>query len=165
VALAQGRRLPALTFTTDYVDKSGTDFEFRENWTMALRLTLPLFEGGSISAEVGKARAEQIKAKEDERALRLDITREIRDARLNIENARARIDVASTAIASARENLRIEDLRYRAGAGTTTDVIDAQAALLRAETDYYQALYDKAIARAALRKAMGEDPSAQGDER
>lgn len=165
VALAQGRRLPALTFTTDYVDKSGTDFEFRENWTMALRLTLPLFEGGSISAEVGKARAEQLKAKEDERALRLDITREVRDALLNIENARARIDVASTAISSARENLRIEELRYQAGAGTTTDVIDAQTALLRAETDYYQALYDKAIARAALRKATGEEAFAQGDER
>jgi outer membrane protein len=165
VALAQGRRLPSLTFTTDYVDKSGTDFEFRENWTMALRLTLPLFEGGSISADVGKARAEQIKAKEDERALRLDITREIRDALLNIENAGARIDVAATAITSARENLRIEELRYRAGSGTTTDVIDAQTALLRAETDYYQALYDKGIAWAALRKAIGKEPLAQGDER
>ena len=36
-------------------------------------------------------------------------------------------------------------------------MIDAQTALLRAETDYYQALYDKAIARALLRKAAGEE--------
>jgi outer membrane protein TolC len=37
-------------------------------------------------------------------------------------------------------------------------VIDAQTALLRAESDYYQALYDREIALASLRKAMGEYP-------
>jgi len=35
-------------------------------------------------------------------------------------------------------------------------VIDAQNVLLRAETDYYQALYDKFIALASLRRAIGE---------
>lgn len=157
VKVAAGRRYPSLNLTGDYSEKSGPEYEWQENWFFGLRLSLPLFEGGALSADVGRARAEALKAREEERALRLDISREVRDAYLSIENAAKRIEVAEKAIASAKESARIEQIRYKAGAGTSTDVIDAQTALLRAETDYYQALYDKAIARALLRKAAGEE--------
>ncbi len=165
VRLAQGKRLPSLNVTTDYTERSGTDIEFKENWSLGLRLTMPIFEGGAISADVNKAKSELVKAGEDERFLRLQIAREVRDAHLNIENAAQRIEVAGTAIESAKENLRIEQLRYKTGAGTSTDVIDAQMVLLRAEMDYYQALYDKAIAVAYLRKAVGKDITATGVEK
>jgi outer membrane protein len=157
VDIARGRRLPSLNLTSDYSERSGTDLEFEENWTAGLRLTVPLFDGGSISSDVGKAKAGVLQAKEEERALRLEITRSVRDAYLGIENAAERIAATEKAVASAKESLRIEQLRYKTGAGTSTDVIDAQEALLRAEMDYYQALYDKAIAHAALRKATGEE--------
>ena len=77
------------------------------------------------------------------------------------ESALQRIAVSETAVESAKESLRIEQLRYKTGAGTSTDVIDAQAALLRAETEYYQALYDKDIALASLRRATGTDAYAE----
>lgn len=48
-------------------------------------------------------------------------------------------------------------LRYGTGAGTSTDVIDAEAALLNAETAYHQAVFDNKLAVAALKKAVGED--------
>ncbi len=51
----------------------------------------------------------------------------------------------------------MEKLKYNTGAGTSTDVIDAQTVLLRAETDHYQALFDREIAFAYLKKAIGED--------
>ena len=65
------------------------------------------------------------------------------------------MSVAQAAIESARETLRVEHLRYVTGAGTTTDVIDAETALLRAETDSCQAAYDREIGLASLRKGMG----------
>lgn len=157
VNIARGKRLPALNLAGEFTERSGTDLEFKENWTLGLRLTIPLFEGGSISADVNKAKRDVMKAKEEERALRLEITRSVRDAHLGIENASKRINATEKAVVSAGENLRIEQLRYKTGAGTSTDVIDAQEVLLRAETDYYQARYDKSIALAALRKALGED--------
>ncbi|MBP1750572.1 MAG: type secretion outer membrane protein, partial [Deltaproteobacteria bacterium] len=67
-----------------------------------------------------------------------------------------RIVVSEKAIASAKEQARIEDLRYRAGDNTSTDVINAQAALVRSRSDHSQALFDRHIAIASLRKAMGE---------
>lgn len=162
IRLVQGKRLPHVYLSGEYSERSGESIALKENWNLALRLSLPIFDGGSIKAEVNRARKETEKVKEEERTLRLEILREIRDAYLNIENAGKRIDVSEKAIETAKENLRIELLKYETGAGTTTDVIDAQTALLRVETDFYQANFDKHIAVASLRRATGEDIYKEG---
>jgi outer membrane protein len=76
---------------------------------------------------------------------------------LSIINAQERIEVTRRTIESAKENLRVELLKYETGAGTNTDVIDARTVLLRTETDYYQALFDEESAFAYYKKAVGED--------
>ncbi|MBI5055670.1 MAG: TolC family protein [Nitrospirae bacterium] len=157
IKLTEGKRYPSVNLTGEYTDRSGDDFEFRENWNLAIRLSVPIFDGGIISAEVNKDKKEAEKVREEERSSRQEIMREINDSYLNMENAVKRIDVGVVAIESAKENLRIERLKYETGSGTNTDVLDAQTLLLRAEADYYQAVYDKNIAAASLRKAVGED--------
>jgi outer membrane protein len=53
--------------------------------------------------------------------------------------------------------VRIERLKYQTGAGTNTDYLDAQTDLLRTEADYYRSFFDEEIARAFLRKAIGDE--------
>lgn len=157
VKVAEGKRLPDIFATGEYVAKAGDYTAFKENWNYGVRFTMPLFDGGLIRAEINKEKVAVEKTKEEERAIRLLVNREVRDAHLNITNARERIEVTQMAIESSRENMRIELLKYDTGSGTSTDVIDAQTALLRAETDYYQALFDRETALAYLKKAIGED--------
>ncbi|MFO0753777.1 MAG: TolC family protein [Thermodesulfovibrionales bacterium] len=157
VKFAEGRRLPHVYAVGEFSERSGEGFSFKENWNFGVRLSLSLFDGGLIKEEAGREGVEREKLKEEERALRLAIIREVTDARLAVVDARERVEVAQRAIDSARETFRIESLKYEAGKGTGTDVIDAQAALLRAESDYYQAFYDMRTAGASLRKAVGED--------
>ncbi len=155
VASARGKRLPDIYASGDYGGRSGDRFAFRENWTLGIRLMLPVFDFGRISSEVERERYYLMNAKEEERALRLAIAREIKDAQTAIANAEERITVSGKAIASAYEQARIEGLRYRAQDNTSTDVINAQAALVRSRSDHSQALYDRHIAVASLMKAMG----------
>ncbi|OPY76689.1 MAG: Outer membrane protein TolC precursor [Syntrophorhabdus sp. PtaU1.Bin058] len=157
IKVAQGKRFPDIYATGEYTGRAGDRLAFKENWNVGVRLIVPVFDGGLIRSEIDKERNELEKVREEERMLRLTIIREIRDAHLNIANAKERIEVTEKAIASAQENLRVELLKYDTGAGTSTDVIDARTALLRAETEYYQAIYDKEAAFAYLRKAVGED--------
>lgn len=157
IRLVEGRRLPSISLSGEYSDRSGESIALKENWNLALRLSLPIFDGGIIKAEGNRAKKEKEKVREEERTLRLEILREIKEACLNIENAEKRVHVSEKAIETARENLRIEVLKYETGTGTSTDVIDAQTLLLRAETDFYQANFDKNIAIASLRSAIGED--------
>jgi outer membrane protein len=157
VKIAEGKRFPDIFAGGEYVAKAGSETAFKENWNYGVRFTMPLFDGGLIRAEINKEKVATEKVKEEERALKLLINREVRDAHLHIANAHERIEVTQKAIESSRENMRIELIKYDTGAGTSTDIIDAQTALLRAETDYYQALFDRETAIAYLKKAIGED--------
>ena len=157
VKIAEGKRLPEIFAAGEYVTKAGQQTSFKENWNYGVRFSVPLFDGGLIRSEINKEKAGLEKVKEEERSLRLLINREVRDAHLHIANAHERIEVTTKAIESARENVRVESLKYDTGAGTSTDVIDAQTALLRSETDYYQAIFDRETALAYLKKAVGED--------
>ncbi len=165
VKMARGKRLPEVVAAGDYGGRAGDNMAFKENWNVTVRFAVPVFDGGAISSEVQKEKVELERVKEEERALRLAIIREVKDAHVSIRNAGERIDVTSGAIASARENLRVERLKYETGAGTSTDVIDAQTALLRAETEYHQAVFEREIAYALLRKATGEEVRPTGGEK
>ena len=60
-------------------------------------------------------------------------------------------------IEQAEENFRINEERYREQMATSTDVLDARTLLSKTMTNYYNALYDFKIAKAALYLAMGQE--------
>lgn len=161
VKIAQGKYYPDVSLAGEYIDRSGTDLEYKENWDVGVRMSVPIFDGGLIGAEVAREKNELAKLKEEQRALNLTIQREVKDAVLTLENARARLLVAQTAVVSAKENVRVEGLKYRAGSATNTDVIDAHTALERAETDLSQSIFERDTASAALRRAVGGDAVAR----
>lgn len=158
IRAAVGAWFPDVYGSGQYVKRGSDGTSFQEDWSVGLRLTIPVFDGGLIRAQVNAEKVELEKVIQEERRARMSISREVRDARLGVNNASDRIKVAEVAIESAREAVRVERLKFGVGSGTTTDVIDSQTAFLRAESDHYQALYDREIAFAALNKAMGEYP-------
>ncbi len=155
VKVAEGKRLPEVSAAGQYTKTAGEKTEAKENWYLGARMTFPLFDGGLITAEIARERVELERVREEERATRLSVVLEVKDARLAIANASDRLESARVAIESAREALRVERLKYDTGAGTNTNVIDAQTALLRAETDSHQAVYDREVGFALLQKSMG----------
>lgn len=155
VASAKGKRLPDIYASGDYGGRAGDAFAFKENWTLGVRLMIPVFDFGRINSEVEKERYSLMNAKEEERALRLAIARELRDARTAISNAEERITVSDKAVVTAVEQARIEDLRYKAGDNTSTDVINAQTALVRSRSDHSQAIFDRHVGIASLTKSLG----------
>ena len=161
IQVARGKWFPDVAGSGQYIRKGSDGTSYKEDFFLGLRLNIPIFDGGLIRAEVNKEKTELEKVRQEERALRLSILREVDDAHLSIANAVERIEVAQEALDSAKERLRVEQLKYEAGTGTSTDVIDAQTALLRSENDWYQALYDREIALASLRKAVGESPAGE----
>jgi outer membrane protein len=168
VKVATAKHLPEVYGSGEYSQRGGETTDLKENWYLGVRLTFPVFDGGLIRSEVNRNRVELEKTREEERVLRMSISREVKDARLTVVNATERIAVTERAIESAREAARIEHLRYQTGAGTSTDVLDAQTALLRAETDSYQAAYDRVVGLALLKKGLGlmmerQEASSRGD--
>ncbi|MGH7451055.1 MAG: TolC family protein, partial [bacterium] len=58
-------------------------------------------------------------------------------------------------VASAQEDLRLAEERYRIGAGTLLDIINAQVNVTRSRSTLVRTKYDSMIALAQLQAIMG----------
>ncbi len=93
------------------------------------------------------------------RALRDDVEREVRRDVITayevFETARASADLAQRAVVVARENLRVNQERYRVGGTTILDLLTAQVSLVEAEAALVQALQAERLALAGLEALLG----------
>lgn len=129
--------------------------ELAEVWSLTLSLTWPLYDGGGRLARYREARANLEAARARVRALELDIAREVEQAQISVEEAQERLLAAQTAVASAQENFRLAQGRFDAGVGTILELTDAQLALTQAQNLEAQALADYRIALYRLDRARG----------
>ena len=109
---------------------------------------------GTIT-KVREAKANVVKAQESYRQISDQVRLAVRTSYLSMREAEKRIKTTEVAVAQAEEDYRIAQLRYRAGVGTNTDVMDASVALTTAKNNYLQALYDYNTSTALLEQSMG----------
>ena len=80
---------------------------------------------------------------------------EVRRAYYETDANRQQIEVARAAIAQAQESLRINQDRYDSGLTTITDLLGAEDAARRSQTDYWEAVYHFQTSYANLELAGG----------
>ncbi|MBI2204837.1 MAG: TolC family protein [Candidatus Rokubacteria bacterium] len=142
-------------------DITGTGFygasraDMNEIWELGLNLNWPLFDGGNRIARYREARANFDAARARVKAQELDISREVDQAIIAVEEAQERIQAAQKAVESAQENFRLAQGRFDAGVGTILELTDAQLELTRAQNLEAQALADNRIALARLERFVG----------
>jgi outer membrane protein TolC len=124
--------------------------------SVALVAEYPIFTGGKIASQIDEQEAKLASAQAALRKLALQIRLDVETALLNVSSTRQRADAMRKAIEQSKESYRIEEQKYEVGKGTITDVLDAQAAMLDAETNYYKVVADYNIALAQLGLAVGE---------
>jgi outer membrane protein len=132
---------------------------YDDDGQVGVLLTMPLFEGGRITAKVKEEWAALAAAQERLRKLNLQVRQEVEVAVLDVRSSSERVKATEKAVEQGRESLRIETLKYSLGSGSITDVLDAQSALLQTETTYYRALSDFCTAIARLQLAVGGELS------
>jgi outer membrane protein len=152
---AQGGYLPALSALATATDSGPRPSDTATNWTAGLALSWNLFTGGATRARVQEAQAnlDSIQAQED--ALRLSIRVAVEQAALGVRAALASVTAADDGLVNAREQLRLAEGRFQAGAGSIIELGDAQVAASTAGATRVQAEYNLASARAALLRALG----------
>ena len=152
---ARGGYLPSVSARASGSEVGPRPSDTAGNWTAGINLSWSLFDGGLTRARVQEAQAnlDAIQAQED--ALRLSIRVAVEQATLGVRAASASVAAADDALTSAREQLRLAEGRYQAGAGSIIELGDAQVAASTAAATRVQAAYNLAAARAALLRALG----------
>ncbi|HEY4188189.1 MAG TPA: TolC family protein [Polyangia bacterium] len=146
---------PALGFTTGLTDNGTALDQLVWNWSGALTLTVPIFQGGNINAQVRQSEAQLIGVRAQLDGQRQQVRLDVEQARLNIRAAKALIEAADDAVANTRDRLRLAEGRYQTGVGSIIELGDAQVAQTAAAVQRVQAEYQLFTARAQLLKALG----------
>lgn len=124
-----------------------------------IHLEMPIYSGGKHRGELRKSEALERSAIANSQVILDNIALEVNLAYRAIAANRERIRLGVTAVAQARENLRLTVVKYNNGDATPTDIVDAQTALTRASMRYSSALYDYLAGLAQLEYATGGDQS------
>jgi len=122
---------------------------------LALTVSLPIWNGGQRELAVARARAERDVA----RATRLDSERGAAELMAQTYHgyltSRAGIELALVGVTVSTENFRVQQARYREGATTILDLLEAQVALSESEAALVQARYSTRLALAQIEALLG----------
>ncbi len=149
-------RLPRLDFNGNWAYLGGSSTTGIPTYNYEAAVTVPLFTGGRIHAEVVRADLEIQRLQQQEDDLRNQIALEVKTALLNLDSARSQVTVANLGMQLSKEEVDQARDRFRAGVANNIEVIQAQDSLARANDNQIAALYRFNQARADYARSIGQ---------
>lgn len=129
--------------------------DWKDSWSVGLNVSWKIFDGGRSNAAAAEtqAQAEAMRAQLAgiESRIRLDVT----TRRLELESAMAGKSVAQRGIEAAKDAVRVAKDRFQEGVLTSSELLDAETRLLRAQLEATQTDAQIQMAVANLQRAVG----------
>ena len=122
---------------------------------VGVRLTLPLYSGGSILSRSRESRHRYQRSLELLERERRRAQRETRDAYLGVDSGISRVQALEQAVRSSLTAAEAIEAGFQVGTRTSVDVLDAQRDLFRARRDLSQARYRYVLDVLRLKRAAG----------
>ncbi|MEH2042352.1 TolC family protein [Nostoc sp.] len=153
-ALSQLGPQVSLVGNYNLLDRYNDGVSITDGYSAGIQGNLTLFEGGAAKARADQSRANigiaesQFATQRDQ--IRFDVEQYYAQLQSNLNN----VQTSSVALNQAREALNLARLRFQAGVGTQTEVIDAENDLTRAEGNRVAAILDYNRALANLQRSV-----------
>jgi outer membrane protein len=149
-------RLPKLDFTGNWAYLGGSSTTGIPTYNYEAEVSVPLFTGGRIHAEIVRADLEIQKLQQQEDDLRNQIALDVKTALINLDSARSQVAVANLGVQLSKEEVDQARDRFKAGVANNIEVIQAQDSLARANDNQIAALYRFNQARADYARSIGQ---------
>ena len=141
-ALASLRPQISLLASYDLLDVFNDNVNVSDGYSVGVRATLNLYDGGAARARAAQAKAnmavEETRFGQQRNEIRFQVEQAYSTQLANLQN----VQTANAALEQAKESLRLARLRFQAGVGTQTDVINAENELTRSEGNRIRAILD-----------------------
>ncbi|QLE59000.1 TolC family protein [Nostoc sp. TCL26-01] len=147
---------PQVSLIANYnlLDQFDDKVAVTDGYSLGVRATLNLFDGGASRARASQAKTNIAIAETNfanqRNQVRFQVEQAFSTQKANLEN----VQTANVALEQAREALRLARLRFQAGVGTQTDVINSENDLTQAEGNRITAILDYNRALAQLQRAV-----------
>jgi outer membrane factor, OMF family len=140
----------------DQLDNSDSDVS--DGYSLQAQMNWRLFDWGSARAGAEQADVQKQIAETQFADQRNQVRFEVEQAFNNQVSYKENIGTSKKALELAQESLRLARLRFQAGVGTQTDVIDAQRQLTDARGNYLQAIIQYNQSLNQLQRAVSNFP-------
>ncbi|TAN53940.1 MAG: TolC family protein, partial [Methylococcaceae bacterium] len=127
-----------------------------DSWNVGLQLSVPLFTGFANTYQIRSAQEQVAVQTANRDKLGLSVALEVWSAYHNLNTVRATLRSSGDWLASAGQSEQVAMGRYKAGAGSVLDLLNAQASLAGARFQQVKARYDWYIGKARLAQALGQ---------
>lgn len=155
--------LPTLNFFGNYgytLYNMGRLFDPQDQWQkssmLGLNLNMPLFTGFQRKNQLKQAQYTLEKNKNDIDNLKMALALEKENARITLRNNLLALENQKQNMKLAEDVYNTARIKYKEGVGSNLEVMDAEAALKEAQTNYFSALYDVMTSKVDLQKALGQ---------
>ncbi|MDH3687862.1 MAG: TolC family outer membrane protein [Gammaproteobacteria bacterium] len=160
IKLQRAARLPTVDFIIDHVHNNtdgsiaGAGVE-RDNTDAILQLTLPLYQGGEVTARTREATLRYEAALESVEREQRSAERGARDAYLGVTSGIRRVTALAQAVTAQESAVEAKKQGFAAGLNTSLDVLDAERDLGRAKRDHLIARLDYILSFLRLWQVAG----------
>ena len=129
---------------------------FKDTWDAGVMVSMDIWNWLATSHQTDQAEAGLAQSLDAVGMLKDGIKLEVTQNLLNYRQAKQKITITKLTVEQAAENQRITSEKFKNGVALSSDLIDAEVALLSAKTNYTSALVDLELAKARLNKSIGE---------
>ena len=124
-----------------------------------VNLTIPIFTGGYLRAEVNKAQIEVDKTRVTIEKTKEDIYNEVTNVYLRLKEAHERISSAEATLKTAKKAFKIAENTAKSGLATQLQLKDARMGFDMANMNYYSAIFDYLAAYFDWQETVGKGMS------
>ena len=157
VTIAKSGHLPRLVANGFYTWRGDNinDIDRSKTLSVGLSLNIPIFTGWSVDNRVQFAKVDMKNKEVELNDLQRDIKRQIQTTYLDLQAAQKGLTVSQSNVASAGENLKIEQERYSLGASKLLDVLVANSNYTKALSDLINAQFAYIVLSKKLKYYLG----------
>ncbi len=152
---AQLERLPSLSFNGYYGGLGTTLGHADQTYAVAASVSLPLFTGGRIRADIQESSAQWVRKQSENADLAGRVDYEVRNAFIDLSAADSAVHVADSNNQLAHKTLEQARDRFVNGVTNNLEVVQAQQDLAAANENYIASLFAYNLAKLALLRAIG----------
>lgn len=162
VTLAKSSWYPQLSLYANYYYSKPnqrilpTQNRFDGTWDAGINLSMNVWDWLTTKHQTDQAEAQLAQAIDGMGLIKDGITLEVTQNYLSLTQTNKKIEIAKLIVSQADENLRVTSQKFKNGLATSSDLIDAETALISAKTNYTTSIVDHELAKAKLEKSLGK---------